>query len=199
MSEGTSKGIETMTLVVSILALGLTSVNSCYVMGANKDYAEADKARADTVLLQMKTTPRANVTASMIDPKTTAWGEHKDLCTLTGLYELRNVGDAPIKIARLSVNLYEVELGAAPDQGQRVRSISFATRLKTSPLFHEDLPDSEGVVLPGETYSRAYGYIVQRDAAKQYAIEASPQPAVETEFKTNAFRAWSALTGVCNP
>ena len=188
--------VEKATLIVAGLALVGTAISGFYVLLAKKEYVEADKLRAELALHRMK---RAEVSASLVPASDKPWGERNNLCTIGGSYKLKNVGNVPIKIAALMIKVLEADLGQPPAGDAQVTSISFNTRVKQLPLFEERLPDSDGVVLPGEEYSRAYGYIIRRDAAKQYATEVSPLPVDRGDFDPKVFRAWSPLIGICIP
>jgi len=191
--------VEKVTLLFSFVTLVGTGINGCYVFIAHKEFAEADKAREELLLLKYREIPRADVSASRLPATQDPYYGHRDLCTVTGIYELKNTGDPAIKIDRLLVNVYELELGEPLADDKKIAKISFNTRIQaTKPLVSESLPDSSGIVQSGEKYSRSYGYIIRRDPAKQYAIEVSPQPA-DQSFTPNAFRAWSDLSGICNP
>jgi hypothetical protein len=155
---------------------------SLWVLIVGKDLVEAKKLEGEknrvekeTIQADWKLAPRAVASISPpIETYTDPWLDDKH-CTIASAYRLQNTGEAPIDLSGLNVSVYRVETFLNPTEV--VHSISINTRIEKagSKIFEETLPDSAGRVLPGETYSRSFGYVIEYDKGAMYAVIANPE------------------------
>jgi len=177
---------------------------------AKKIEGEKNKVEKENIQADWKLAPRAVASISpAIEAYADPWLDGKH-CTITSAYHLQNAGEAPIDLSALKVSVYKVQPLLNPTEV--VHSISLNTQIEKAgtKIFEETIPESAGRVLPSETYSRSFGYVIEYDKGALYVVIANPEgtysmgrdPLDEDKRRKlpdRQFRAWSNLTAICQP
>src|ERR1019366_6420782 len=204
-----SRDVELAELVLKFV---VAFAAGTWVLVTGKDLVDARKNEGEMARTEVLTTqdkwnlrPRGVASITSIPSGDQPWITDSQLCSISGSYSLTNKGGAPINVRSLIFQVYEVPLTGAPAPSQQVVSFSANTRIAAgTKIFEESLPDSEGNLLPEETYSRGFGYTIRRKDSMQYVVIANPTATFpiqgrEDPLPEGQFRAWTNLTPICQP
>ncbi|HCS27801.1 MAG TPA: hypothetical protein DIW43_10120 [Spongiibacteraceae bacterium] len=99
------------------------------------------------------------------------WGEHNDLCTVSGKYMIKNSGELPVAFEAVTFNLYEIPpIKESELSGSGVISKTISLQIaNASPLYSETINQIERIGIGGQL-ERLFKYTIKIKEAYSYAV-----------------------------
>ncbi|GAA0852305.1 hypothetical protein [Aliiglaciecola litoralis] len=118
---------------------------------------------------------------------TKLWGSDNNLCTISGLYTIENIGGVPLTIDSIQFDVYEIlPIRESELSDENVVSFSLSPKLQSlQPIFSEAMSVKENITT-SNLLQRAFGYVIKVNPNALYAIKASAQGGIPGLAELNA-------------
>ena len=136
------------------------------------------------------------------------WVGNSKLCTVTGIYKVKNTGNYPISIDKVKFHVYENKPITEEDAVKnKVTSFSLSPTIsKLKPIHKEEFKVNE-TIAPGMELNRGFGYVINTEKYALYTFMANAEgglygvtslPKQQVRFGEDELKVVSGSNIICN-
>ncbi|MFA0964521.1 hypothetical protein AB9P05_22125 [Roseivirga sp. BDSF3-8] len=151
-------------------------ISACWILMAGTNFIEKQTKEQElkNLKLSKSSIPIASTTITSLVTNNDAWGEDNALCTISGRYNIKNIGEVPFRITGVTFMIYEIPVFTEKDlDDDQVTSFTLSRVISSlDPLDTDRLIFDEVVGKEGEL-QRSFGFIIRKKAGYNYSIMAN--------------------------